>query len=103
MMGAIRLALQLLAHSTPRQGQYLAFNRKIVFDSRNKFPAHVDCATTHALAFRSLRGQFTADQLTRRVTANELVEILKLTNWRVDRNHVLAARSLAFLILSTIR
>jgi len=95
--------LQLLAHSTSRQGQYLAFNRKIVFDSRDKFPSQVDCATTHAVAFRSLRGQHTTDQLTGKLTANELVEILKLNNWRVDRNHVLVARSQAFLILSTIR
>src|SRR5262245_31565319 len=42
--------LQLLAHSTPRKGQYLAFNKKIVFDSRGKFPSDVDCATTHAMA-----------------------------------------------------
>ena len=95
--------LQLLAHSTPRKGQYLAFNKKIVFDSRGRFPSDVDCATTHALAFRSLKGKYTTDKLTRKITANQLVELLQLKNWRVDRNHVLAARSQAFLILSTIR
>ena len=95
--------LQLLAHSTPRKGQYLAFNKKTVFDSRGKFPSDVDCATTHAVAFRSLKGTYTTDKLTRKITANHLVELLKLKKWRVDRNHVLAARSQAFLILSTIR
>lgn len=95
--------LQLLAHSTPRKGQYLAFNKKIVFDSRGKFPSDVDCATTHAMAFRSLKGTYTTDKLIRKITANQLVELLKLKNWRVDRNHVLAARSQAILILSTIR
>jgi hypothetical protein len=95
--------LQLLAHSTSRKGQYLAFNKKIVFDSRGKFPPDVNCSTTHSLAFRSLAGRYSNDQLVGKLTANKLVEILELKNWRVDRNHVLAARSQAFLILSTIR
>jgi hypothetical protein len=95
--------LQLLAHNASNKGQYLAFNRKIVFDSRGKFPSSVDCATTHSVAFRSLKGRYLIDKLTRKLSSNELVELLDLKNWRVDRNHVLAARSQAFLILSTVR
>ena len=95
--------LQLLAHSTPRKGQYLAFNRKIVEDSRDKFPSQVHSATTHALAFRRLSGKYSYDKLMGKIGANHLVELLQLKSWRIDRNHVLAARSQAFLIQSTIK
>lgn len=95
--------LQLLAHSSDGKGQYLAFNKKIVADSDGKFPASVNCNTTHSLAYRSLVGRYPPEQLTRRINANELVEVLGLKSWRVDKNHTLAARSQAFLILATIR
>lgn len=95
--------LQLLAHSTGAKGQYLAFNRRIVFDSRERFPSDVNCATTHSVAFRSMAGRYSTDKLTRKLGANELVEVLGLQTWRIDRNHVLAPRSQAYLILSTIR
>lgn len=45
--------LQLLAESTPRQGQYLAFNKAIVTDAERRFPRNVQCATAHSLAFRA--------------------------------------------------
>lgn len=95
--------LQLLAHSSPRKGQYLAFNKKIVTDSQDKFPSDVDCNTTHSVAFRSLKGRYSTPKLTGKIQPNHLVELLQLKNWRVDRNHVLAARSQAYLILATIR
>lgn len=78
--------LQLLARSTPQTGQYLAFNKKIVFDSRGKFPTSVDCATTHAMALRGLRGRYARDKLFERLSPNRLVDILKLKNWRVQQD-----------------
>ena len=95
--------LQLLAHSTRAKGQYLAFNRRIVFDSRERFPRDVNCATTHSVAYRSLIGRYSREQMTDYLSANQLAEVLQLKNWRIDRNHVLAPRSQAYLILSTIR
>ena len=59
--------LQLLAHSTHRKGQYLAFNKKIVSDSQDKFPSDVDCNTTHSLAFRSLKGRYSIAKLTGKI------------------------------------
>ncbi len=46
--------LQLMAESTPRTGQYLAFNRALVEDARQAMPMNVDCSTAHSLAFRAV-------------------------------------------------
>jgi hypothetical protein len=45
--------LELLSHSTPKSGQYIAFNRDIVRDAKEKFPSSVNCSTTHGLAFKA--------------------------------------------------
>lgn len=98
--------LQMLAHSTGRRGLYIAFNRSIVTDAKDKFPSSVGCSTTHALAYRSTAGDFrqTTDKMTGKVNAQKLAEILDLTKpWRIDKTHVLQPRSIAFLILNTVR
>ena len=45
-----------------RQGQYVAFNRALVEESRGKFPLTVACNTAHSLAFRAI-GRMYADRL----------------------------------------
>jgi len=37
-----------------RRGQYVAFNKSLVEESRAKFPLSVDCNTAHSLAFRAV-------------------------------------------------
>ncbi|NED09108.1 AAA family ATPase, partial [Streptomyces sp. SID6648] len=37
--------LNLLAHTTSRQGRYLAYNRAIAQDAAARFPANVRCKT----------------------------------------------------------
>lgn len=46
--------LILLANSTNRRGQYIAFNKAIVTEAAAKMPQHVAANTAHALAFRSV-------------------------------------------------
>lgn len=46
--------LKLLAESTKRRGQYIAFNKAIVDESKEKFPTSVACNTAHSLAFRAV-------------------------------------------------
>jgi hypothetical protein len=46
--------LTLLAASTDRRGQYIAFNRAIVNEAAEKFPGTVACSTAHSLAFRAV-------------------------------------------------
>lgn len=97
--------LVMLAKNTTRRGQYIAFNRKIVTDAKEKFPRTVSCSTTHGLAYRAMAPHYenSSDKLTGKINAKQLAEILGLNKWRVDEKHVLPAQSQGFLILDTIR
>lgn len=97
--------LQLLAHSTARRGQYIAFNRDIVRDAREKFPAAVNCSTAHGLAFRATPSQYRTNgqKMTGRMGANQLAELLGLKRWQIDKQHILKPRSQGYLILETLR
>jgi hypothetical protein len=97
--------LELLAHSTTRRGQYIAFNRDIVRDAEDKFPNSVNCTTTHGLAFRATPSghKNNSDKMTKRLGANQLAELLKLKHWEIDRQHSLQPRSQGYLILETLR
>lgn len=46
--------LKLLADSTERRGQYIAFNKAIVVEAGEKMPSTVACNTAHSLAFRAV-------------------------------------------------
>jgi superfamily I DNA/RNA helicase len=50
--------LTMLAGSTSKRGLYLAFNRSIADEARRCFPASVQCATSHSVAFRGVRRGF---------------------------------------------
>ena len=96
----------MLAHSSERRGQYIAFNRSIVTDAKTKFPETVNCSTTHGLAYRAIAGAFGGnnEKMTGRISAQKLADVLELKKgWRVDERHSLPPRSVAFLILDTIR
>ncbi|RUX25825.1 DNA helicase [Mesorhizobium sp. M7A.F.Ca.US.011.01.1.1] len=98
--------LQFLAHGTRSRGQYIAFNKAIVGDAREKFPSTVDCSTTHSLALKSLHSDYkkTKDKFAGKVSAKQLAEILELKKaWRVDRDHSLQPVSQAYLIQQTLR
>lgn len=98
--------LQLLANSTSRRGQYVAFNKSIVEDAKTKFPKTVNCSTLHGMAFRATPNEYRMqkDKMTGRCNANQLAELLQLTkNWRVDEHHTLQPRSQGYLILETVK
>jgi hypothetical protein len=97
--------LQLLAHSTSRSGQYIAFNKNIVRDAKEKFPSSVNCSTTHGLAFRATPSGYkhNSDKMTGKLSANQLAELLKLKRWQVDRQHTLQPRSQGYLVIETLR
>jgi hypothetical protein len=97
--------LEFLAQSTSRRGQYIAFNRDIVRDAKEKFPNTVNCSTSHGLAFRAMPSAYRSkpDKMTKRINANQLAEMLNLRRWEVDGRHVLQPRSQGYLILDTLR
>jgi hypothetical protein len=97
--------LEMLAHSTPKRGQYIAFNKVIARDAKEKFSSSVNCSTIHGLAFKATPSKYksNSDKMMKRLGANQLAEILKLKRWQIDRGHTLVPRSQAYLILETIR
>lgn len=46
--------LTLVARSTTRRGQYVAFNKSIVTEAGAKMPDNVTCSTAHSLAYRGV-------------------------------------------------
>jgi hypothetical protein len=97
--------LELLAHSTLKRGQYIAFNTDIVRDAKERFPSTVNCSTTHGLAFKATPSGYknNPDKMAQRVSANHLAQMLNLTRWQIDRQHTLQPRSQGYLILDTLR
>lgn len=69
--------LTLLARSRPGRGAYLAFNRAIADEAREKFPATVDCRTTHSMAYRPVMNShgFSSGQMNSALTSNQLAEL----------------------------
>jgi hypothetical protein len=45
----------MLAASKTGRALYLALNRAIALEARQRFPAHLKCATTHSIALRGMR------------------------------------------------
>ncbi|MGW4469688.1 UvrD-helicase domain-containing protein [Nonomuraea sp. NPDC004354] len=70
--------LKMVAASTPRRGLYLAYNRAIAEDARASFPANVQCATAHSLAFRAVGHQFAHRLNGPRLPAREVARFLKI-------------------------
>lgn len=98
--------LEFLAHSTSKRGQYIAFNKSIVQDAKDKFPDSVNCSTTHGMAARATPSKYRShkEKMFGKFNANQLAELLGLKkNWRIDKDHVLQPRSQGFLILDTVR
>jgi hypothetical protein len=98
--------LEMLAHSTHRIGQYIAFNRNIVDEAKNKFPEAVNCSTIHGLAFRATPSQYknNQDKMMGKVNAHKLADLLNLSEeWRVDQNVTLDRVAQAGIILKTVQ
>ena len=75
--------LTLLAASTPRRGQYVAFNKAIVEDSRARFPQTVTCSTAHSLAFRAVGKKFGHRLNSGRMRSHEIAHRLGLDRFVV--------------------
>ena len=54
--------LEMLAHSTSKRGQYIAFNKSIVNDAQTRFPKTVNCSTSHSLAFKATPSRFRTNE-----------------------------------------
>lgn len=96
--------LKLVASSTQRRGQYIAFNRSIVKEARQSFPKNVECNTGHGLAFNAIYPRLKGDtnKLTDSVTVPALAKMLELRPLGLGE-YVLHPRSQAFLIKDSLK
>lgn len=68
--------LKMLAESTSKRGQYVAFNRAIVDEASRKMPSNVNASTMHSLAYRvkgvPMRGRLNGG----RVTSSKIAQMM---------------------------
>ena len=97
--------LALLAHSTRKQGYYLAFNRALAREARTKFPCWVQCKTTHALAYHATAEAYrrNCDKMFSSINGNRIARIFDLEALQVSPGLRLSARLRGALILETVR
>lgn len=101
--------LKLLAESTSRRGQYIAFNKAIVDESREKFPSNVNCSTAHSLAYRAIAAGTPFEARMRsgkRMRSIDIANRLGVDALRIKmddgENKTLSSSFLAGLALSTV-
>jgi hypothetical protein len=72
--------LQVLAKSRKGKGLYLAFNRSIAAEAKQKFPQTVDCRTTHSIAWQTVQPtyKFSNGKMKTKLHANQLAESFDL-------------------------
>lgn len=70
--------LSMLAHSTPRRGLYVAFNKSIVADVGPRMPGSVVCSTAHSLAYRAVGAKFRHRLNGNRIRSDEIARILRV-------------------------
>ena len=46
--------LRAISDTTDEAGIYLAYNKALATEASEKFPSHIDCRTTHSLAYRAV-------------------------------------------------
>jgi hypothetical protein len=97
--------LSLLAKSRRAKGAYLAFNRSIADESRDKFPREVDCRTTHSVAWRAISSarRFSSGKMNDSLYPKQLSEELHLADRIFGGMMRLDGTQQASLVLRTIR
>jgi hypothetical protein len=100
--------LTLVAKALPGKGQYIAFNKAIVNDSKGKFPPRVACNTAHSLAFRAVDPRLTGKVgKAPRMTSDALGVWLGAKRFIVDLpgdgSRVFDARDVARVARTTVR
>lgn len=97
--------LQLMANERQGRGLYLAFNKKIAEEAREKFPRDVDCRTTHSVAARAVmaRHGYSKQKMFDTMRAPQLAATLQLKKVRIAEAITLNETQQAFLFLSAVR
>jgi AAA domain/UvrD-like helicase C-terminal domain len=94
--------LVMLSKADKRKGLYIAFNRSIVNEANAKFDSKTACMTIHKLALKSLPSRLRRKAF-KSTNAAAIVQILGLENQFFGDKLRLTAKTLAFLVIQTIR
>jgi hypothetical protein len=98
--------LQLLAENSTRRGLYLAINRSIALEAKQRFPKRVLCATSHAIDFRGIQRsyRFSDAKLVGSLTPNLLLEAFRIPETVTFRTGLmLPRRSYASVLVDGIK
>lgn len=97
--------LQLMAASTTRTGQYVAFNRAIVDEADRKMPSNVSARTIHSLAFRAIGKDYSHRLDSPRMTSAQIARILGIDPFTVtygSQRKVLQPGQLAGMVMRAL-
>jgi len=98
--------LILLAESTDRRGQYIAFNKAIVAEAGTKMPGNVTCSTAHSLAYKAVGAQYSARlRGSRRMRSIDIAHRLDVRPIKItvdDHGKILGAGFLGGLVMAAI-
>jgi superfamily I DNA/RNA helicase len=95
----------MLSRATSGRGLYLAFNKRIVEDSKEMFPENVDCSTISSFAYRAIAPRFRgrSEKMIGKMNAMYVVQLLGLSDAVIDNAYGITGSNLGYLILDTIR
>ena len=101
--------LKLLAQNNLKRSLYIAFNKAIADEAASKFPAHVECRTTHSLAFSAF-GRGMMHKLARPKgryvnvagTPSEIVKYYKIEEYKCGDDSV-SSLAIAAIVKDTVR
>lgn len=98
-------SLVFIAGQDRRRSTYLAFNKSIAMDAKSKFPRHVDCLTTHAMAFRAMRPTFARmpDKMTNNFNGGLAARALGLKALDVGPSIKLSPRAYGAIVVEAVR
>ena len=88
--------LVAIAKELSGKGLYLAYNKAIQMDAVRKFPSHVDCKTSHSIAYRAL-----AYRIKDRVRTLSIFDITRYVD--IKRIYGYEENDIAFLALKLLR
>ena len=96
--------LRFLAETRKKPGLYIAFNRAIAREAKEKFPRTVDCRTTHSLAFRPIAAQykFSSGKMKTALNTRKLADECNLQDRTFGRIKLNRLKQ-AYLALGTVR
>ena len=101
--------LKLLADANPQSSLYLCFNKAIAEEAKTKFPDHVDCRTSHSIAFSAIDYSITRKCVRPKgkyrncaSTASEVAIYYKIKPFPAGYDDLITPNAIASLVKRTI-